>query len=183
MKRTLVAILMCAVMALTMLAGCTKPVDERIAQMAQQSLDAQAQQNERLVQQNHQVIEASKELVSKDADARREMANIQHGLQADQREVGKQRDVLERERRQIADQRFRDQAVSGAITTIGLLLVAALPLGVAIYMLRAVRHTEASDTVLTEVLVDELLAEQPRLLPRQATMPIGEARKRFGPNA
>ena len=79
--------------------------------------------------------------------------------------------------RQIAEQRFRDQAVSAAITTIGLLLVAALPLTVAIYLLRAVRGTETSDTVLTEVLVDELLAEKPRLLPRPETMQIDAARK------
>ena len=161
------------------LTACSKTPDERIAQMAQQSLDTQARQNERLVQQNQQVIEASKELVAKDAQARQEMANLQHDFQADQHEVGKQRDVLEQERRQIAEQRFRDQAVSGAITTVGLLLVAALPLAVAIYMLRAVRHTEASDATLTEVLVDELLADKPRLLPRPAPMQIDADKNLF----
>ena len=34
-------------------------------------------------------METSKELVAKDAEARREMANLQHDLQADQREMGR----------------------------------------------------------------------------------------------
>jgi len=154
------------------LAGCSRSPDERIAQIAQQSLDAQARQNDRLVQQNQQVIEASKELVAKDAEARSEMANLQHDLQLDQREVGKQRDDLERDRRQIAQERYREQLISGALTTVGLMLVASLPLALAIYMLRAVHSTEASDAVLTEVLIDELLSDRPRLLNRSSALPL-----------
>jgi hypothetical protein len=51
-------------------AGCSKPPDERVVEMAKQSLETQARQNDRLVEQNKQVIEASKELVAADAKAR-----------------------------------------------------------------------------------------------------------------
>jgi hypothetical protein len=172
MKRLLTGIPIVTVLLAVLPIGCGKSNDERLERMAQQSLDAQARQNDRLVQQNNQVIEASKELVAADAQARTEMTELQHDLQADQREVGRQRDGLELERRQIAGERYREQLVSAAITTIGVLLVAGLPLLLGMYMLRAVHQPEASDTVLTEVLVAEILAEQPRLLGRSATVPL-----------
>jgi hypothetical protein len=164
-------------LAIGLLAGCSKSPDERIAEIAQQSLDAQSRQNDRLVQQNQQVIEASKELVAADAQARTEMAELQHDLQADQREVGRQRDGLEQERRQIAQERNREQLVSAAITTIGLLLLGALPIVLGIYMLRAVHKPHAADPVLTEVLIDELLADRPRLLDRPTPLPLKGPRR------
>jgi hypothetical protein len=144
--------------------GCSKPPDERVVEMAKQSLETQARQNDRLVEQNKQVIEASKELVAADAKARGEMADLQHDLQTDQHELGRQRDGLEEERRKIAQDRYREPLISSAIMAIGLLAVGGLPLLVCIYLLRAVHNNEASDAALTEVLIEEFLAEKPRLL-------------------
>jgi TolA-binding protein len=172
MKKLLLTSIPIVLILLAGMTGCSKSPDERIERMAQQSLDAQARQNDRLVQQNQQVIEASKELVAADAQARTKMTELQHDLQADQREVGRQRDGLEQERRQIAAERYREQLVSSAITTIGILIVAGLPLLLGIYMLRAVQYAEASDPVLTEVLIDEMLADRPRLLARTSMTPL-----------
>ena len=183
MKRRLVSRLICILFGLAWLAGCRPSPDERIAQLTQQSLDTQARQNDRLVQQNQLVIEASKELVAKDAEARAEMVDLQHDLQLDQREVGRQRDTLEQERRQLAGERYQEQLVSSAITTVGLLLIAALPLVVALYMLRAVHATESSDAVLAEVLVDEILTDQPRLLARPVPPSLESPRPTSSPPA
>ena len=173
MKETVIRIpvhrRMIPVLLIGLTTGCSQPPDARIAEMAKQSLETQARQNDRLAEQHKQVVEASKELVAADAKARSEMADLQHDLQADQHELGRQRDGLEEERRQIAAARYRELLISSAITTIGLLLVGGLPLLVCIYLLRAVHKSEASDAVLAEVLIDEILAEEPRMLPLSAS--------------
>jgi hypothetical protein len=51
---------------------------------------------------------------------------LQKELRADAAEVGKQRDTLEAERQQIAEQRQRDPLVAAAIMDTGLVLVCCL---------------------------------------------------------
>jgi hypothetical protein len=96
------------------------------------------------------------------------MTELQHDMQTDQREIGRQRDSLEQERRQIAAERSREHLVSTTVLTIGTLLVAGLPLLVGIYLLRAVQQPETSDGRLAEVLFEELQAEKPPLLTQSA---------------
>ena len=93
------------------------------------------------------------------------VADRQHDRQADQHALGRERDGWAEDRRKIAADRYREPLISAAITTIGLLLVGGLPLLACIYLLRAVHKSEACDAILAEVLIDEILAEKPRLLP------------------
>ncbi len=167
---TIVTVILVAVV----LAGCTKPPDAQLVEMAREHAARQAEQNRQMAELQKDITEGSRRLVEADAEARSELVALQHDLQTDQHDIGRQRDLLEQERKEIAGQRFRDQAIIATISAIGLLLVCGLPLVLCVYVLRAVRTSEAPDAVLTEMLVDELTAEQPRLLGYQRTLPHEE---------
>ncbi len=159
-------------LAVILVVGCSKPPDERLVEMAREHTARQAEQNRQMVELQKEVAEGSRRLVEADAEARSELVLLQHDLQADQHEIGRQRDLLEQERKQIARQRYRDQAIAAVLSTIGLLLVCGLPLLLCVYVLRAVRTSETPDAVLTEMLVDELTAERPRLAVGREAWPL-----------
>jgi hypothetical protein len=103
------------------LAGCGD--DGRVVQVAREAADRQAEQNRQIAHQNHQIAETTHELVAADADSRRELVALQQGLQTQQAQVARQRDVLEGERREIARKQFWDSALGPAIEslTVGLI--------------------------------------------------------------
>lgn len=147
--------------------GC-KPSDERLIELSQQSLARQAEQNDALARQSELVAEASKELVQADAQARKEIiaaqSQLQSGLQAERSSLDRQHEALEGERKSLAAQRQRDPIVAAAILQVGILLACLLPLAVCIYLLRATKDSQPVGE-LCELLVDELTASEPMLLP------------------
>lgn len=61
---------------LTAFAGCSGPPDERLSEMAQQTMAEQSRQNQRMADQSeaivaesHQIAEAAKDLVQRDAES------------------------------------------------------------------------------------------------------------------
>ena len=161
--------------------GCSSPPDAQLVEMARDHAARQTELNRQTIELQKEITEGSRRLVEADAAARSEMVALQHDLQADQQEIGRQRDLLEQERKEIARQRFRDQAVAITFSTIGLLLICGLPLLLCIYVLRAVRTSEAPDAALTEVLINELTADQPRLLTPRRRLPPREEPASPGP--
>lgn len=145
--------------------GCRESSDDRLVEMAQEHVARQAEQNRQMAELHKQLTEGSRQLVEADARAREELVVLQHDLRADQAEIGHQRDQLEAERRRIAEQRHRDPLIAAAIMQTGLVLACLLPLIVAVYVLWAVGRSRQSDDAVTELLVEELVADQPRLLP------------------
>ena len=102
---------------------------------------------------------------------------MQDNLRSDQATVGEQRDRLEGERREIAQQRVRDPIVAASIMQVGLVVACLLPLMLAGYLVYAMKNTTSQDdAAVTEFLVTELAAEQPLLLgpPGQALLPKTE---------
>jgi hypothetical protein len=150
--------------------GCSDPPDERIIEMAREQAARQAEQSRLMAKMQNEIMQGSRQLVEADAESRREMILLQRDLQTDQHEIGRQRDLLEGERQQIARQRYRDQTVAAAFTVFGLLLACALPLLLCVYVLRAVQSSGTSDAALTELLVREFTADEPRLLARPGRM-------------
>ena len=76
---------------------------------------------------------------------------------------------MEQERRQIAAERARAPVVAEAVKFVGGLIVCSLPLVVVIYLLRSIRSSSSdADAAMVEVLVEELVAERPRLLSTRA---------------
>ena len=114
------------------------------------------------------------QLVEGDAKARREMAamhrDLQTGLQSERKNIDRQHDELEKERRQIAAQRHRDPIFAQAIIQVGGYLAAVVPLALAFVLLRSLQH-EDPDAVVGELLLQEFTSERPLLIDRQWTAP------------
>ena len=59
-----------------LLLGCVDSRDQRLAEMAQETMKEQTRQNERTAMQSEQVARASRELVAADAKAREHPAQL-----------------------------------------------------------------------------------------------------------
>jgi type II secretory pathway component PulJ len=139
---------------LTLLGGCTS--DDRVVAVAREAADRQAQQNAHMA-----------ETVRAETEAHQEMARLQRDLQAHQAEMGRQRDVLEAERREIAKQRQRESLLVPMMEDFGLLLALVLLLGFCWSLLIGLRREgePKHTTVANELLLQELILEQPEALP------------------
>ena len=155
---------------IVLVSGCQSN-DERLADLAKQHASQQAEQARQFAKMHEEVITASHQLVEADSRARSELTSMQRELRADQAQVGKQRDSLEAERRQIAEQRQWDSVVGDAMIAVGTLLACLLPLLAIIYLLRAARHEEQTDQALIEVLVREATSEHPMFMPPSRAFP------------
>jgi hypothetical protein len=153
--------------------------DQRLADFARNSVDQQARQNQAMARQSQAVVEesaklaqAAQQLVESDAKSRAELIAAQERLttQLDQQRaaVDSGRDHLETERKQIAQQRHRDPILAASIQTVGLILAALLPLVICIFVLKQMSRSEPDDGAVAELLVSELTAERPLLLPAPA---------------
>jgi hypothetical protein len=155
------------------LSGCSP--DERLHKMAQQSLDRQAEQNQVIADQSKQVTETTDSLVDADAQARREFAELQRETQAaisaERQSIDRQREELEKERRAVELDRRRAPVVAAAVTQVGVIIACLAPLALAAYLLYVLRHSSAEDEVVTQLLIEEVMADQPRLLLGRADVP------------
>ena len=154
--------------------GCAPDYrDQRLADFAQRSTAEQAQQNTRIANQaeavvveSQQLVVAAKELVTRDAEARRELisahAKLNEQLQADQQQ-------LEQDRRDIAQQRHRDPIIAAVLQSTGILLACLLPLLVALLVIRQMQHQEPDHAAVAELLVHELINDRPLFLPASST--------------
>ena len=159
--------------------GCSPPPDERdqrLADLAERMTEQQARQNENMAEQSKAVVEesgkvadAARELVEKDAEARREMivASKEHNqdINAERASVDRQKEDLEQERREIAAARNRDPIVAESIKVIGLVLACLAPMLLAAYVLYTLRRTAGDDSaVVGELLVQEIASGRSELL-------------------
>jgi len=170
----------CVVMFLALLilgvSGCGKAPDERLADFAQQSMAEQRKQNDRIadqsqavVEESHQLALAAKVLVEHDAEARRELIAAQQELTSQlngqQSAIHTGHQQLEHDRREIAEQRHRDPIIAAVIQDFGLFIACMLPLVVAVFVIRQMQSQEPDHAAVAELLVLELTADEPRLLP------------------
>jgi hypothetical protein len=154
-----------AVCALPMLATGCQSESDRVAEVAREAAQRQAEQSKQMVQLQNQVAEGSRRLVEAEAQARSEMTALQRDLQQSQAEVGRQRDQLEAERRQIAADRYWDAILVNAIPAAAGLIACLLPLVLCWLLLRRPTQDHETDQALAEFLVQELASDYPILLP------------------
>ena len=147
---------------MTTLIGCDE--DKRLVELANESTQRQAEQNQEMSRLNREVAESHQRLLEADAQSRQELVELQHDLQAEQSEVGRQRDELEIDRQELAEAREREPIIASAISTAGMLMACLMPLVLAWYLL-AGRHDGDPDEALGELLTLDLVAEEPLLLP------------------
>ena len=165
-----------ALLMLGVVGGCGSSPDERLADFAEQTMTEQIKQNDRMadqsqavVEESHQLAETAKEMVARDAEARRELIAAQQELTSQLNEqqsaihTGHQQ--LEQDRREIAEQRHRDPIIAAVIQDFGLFIACLLPLVVAVFVIRQMQSQEPDHAAVAELLVLELTSEEPRLLP------------------
>jgi hypothetical protein len=152
-----------------LLAGCEE--DERAIRIAEEAAERQAEQNQEMARLNREVAEGTKRLVEADAQNRGELVAMQRELQDEQTEIGRQRDPLETERRELATIRTRESLLVPVISHIGLLMLCCLPLLLAWYVLHGMRDGADDDAAMGELLVHDFVSDQPVLLPPSITRP------------
>jgi hypothetical protein len=135
--------------------GCHDP-DHRLADLASQATHDQAEQNKRVAEGTKAIAEGSKGLVEADAEARRELIELQHLLRQDQAEVGRHRDVLEAERKAINGQRRTESQIASGLVILGVVLACLSPLILAGFCLLGLWR-EPSREEEGEVLLDALV--------------------------
>jgi DNA-binding protein H-NS len=154
-------------LTLILIAGCQPPpTDERLARMAEQSVEQQANQNTEMARLNREVAEGTNRLVEADSQARQELLAAQRDLQRHQEQVGMQRDALESERKVWAGQRRTESVLAPIVSTLGMTLLALLPLVLCWRLLHGLGRTDEHQ--IGDLLIQEIVSPEPTLLPPPA---------------
>jgi len=163
--------LLIAWLMMTLLVGCEKD-DKRLADLALAAAERQARQSEQMTKAHANLTEGARHLVESAGHSQESLVTVQHGLEQQQAEIGRQRDLLERDRQVIAAQRRTDPIVAGAIGQAALLIVCVLPLVLCWFILRCPTATD-TDALVTQILIEEITADRPRLLPGPSASAAG----------
>ncbi len=133
--------------------------DQRLAEFAQKSVSEQAQQNARM-----------SEVMKRDAEFRQELISTHQSLtkQLHQQQtiIDGHRDRLDNDRRELAQQRYRDPIIAAALQNSAIMMACLLPLLVALMGIWQMQHQEPDHAAIAELLVAELTSERPLFLPR-----------------
>ena len=166
------------VIALIAATGCSD--SERVAEVATEAAQQQAKQNAEMAQLNREVAAGTKRLVAADAEARKDLTKMHHDVQAEQAKVSQQRDRLETERQEIAAQRRIESMWGPILKSCSVAALCVVTIGFCWYLLFGLRQHDNTDDVLNELLVAELVAESPAILPmassaiERAASPVDE---------
>jgi hypothetical protein len=159
--------LLIPILVVLLLTGCGDD-SSRVADVAHQALESQAEQNKELARLSGEVVESSQELVEHDAQARTEILAAQRDLQVQQSDVSRQRDDLEYQRQRIAALRTSESLLAPILLTLGTAFLCLLPIGVAAYALYLSRSSVPEMADVGQILIEELVSETPKLLPPPA---------------
>lgn len=145
--------------------------------VAREAADRQAQQNTTMAELNKEVADGAKGLVAADAQARMDIVGVHHDLQEERARLDAGWSALETERQQLSQERRSESLLAAAGPVIGGGLMVVLVLGLCWWMLVSATCHERVDARLNDVLMAEVLADEPvlllsdRLEPRQE--PLG----------
>jgi hypothetical protein len=163
MRSNVISGLLSAACLLLLAAGCESD-DQRLVDLAIDADQRQADQNRQIAHQNHELAEAANRLIAADAESRKELVALERDLQAERSAIGRERDELEGERRQIAAERHWDSVAGEAVSGGALLIGAILPLALCWFVLRGLWQ-DTEDDGLGEVLAEELTSDSPAFMP------------------
>jgi len=137
------------ILLIVLAAGCSSS-DDRLIKHVAESNRQQAEQNVEMAKVHREVAEGTSRLVEAVAESRKEMVAMESDLQ-------EQRTQLDEERRSIANERHRESLLAPIVSSVGLMLVAALPLVLCWYLLHGLR---TPDEDVSELLIQNLVSEQ-----------------------
>lgn len=154
---------------LTSITGCgggssDPPRPDRENAVLRDSLARQAELNKAILQQNREVIEASRKLVEADAQSRKEFIVLQQAIQQERSALVHQQDLIDAERKQLAQERHRDPILAAAITNAALLVAVAVTLAFCWFLLKRLGMDSDTET-MRDLLVTEVISGRPFLLP------------------
>ena len=172
--------LLLLIVGLATMIGCDE--NERLADMAQDATQRQAEQNQAMIRLNREVAQSNQRVIEADAQARQEVLQVQRDLiardtegrqelnalqQAVHTTVSQERSSLDRqheklddERRDIAQDRRWDSVLGPAIAGFGVILACLAPVVLAIYLLRSIHNETPSDAELAELLLQEIASDK-----------------------
>jgi len=166
MKNFLVVLVL---VMLGILSGCRE--DQRLIQMAQQSVETQRQQNEMIARQSQSVVvesaklaDTAKALVEQEAQARAEIL-------AAQRELQTQATVIDDERRELMNLRVREPLIAESLKILGGTLLCCLPLALIGLILWPKKDVAEAEAQLNQLLIGEITAGPKSLLLSGPNMP------------
>jgi uncharacterized protein involved in type VI secretion and phage assembly len=145
-----------AALLIVAMAGCSSS-DERLARIAMESTERQAEQNREMSQLNREVAEGTKRISEAITESRQEILAMEADLQV-------QRTRLEEERRSLANERYRESLLAPILDNLGVLLVVCLPLVICCLLLFNLRKQSDDDAAVCDLLIEEITANQPQLL-------------------
>ena len=160
---TLTRILPLILITVLMTSGCRDDEAAHVAHVAEEALRSQAEQNQKLIRLNEQIVVTSQQLVEQDAAARNEILKAQRDIQTQQSDLNTQRDSLEAERRTISAQRRTESVLAPILLYLGTALLCLLPVAVACYALQLARYDVPDLGMLNQILIEDLVADAPRL--------------------
>ena len=140
-----------------MIAGCDSS-DERLAGFAERSTAEQARQNQATSEMARETADNQRRMVESVEKSRQDLVGLHKDLEH-------QRTTIDQERRDLADERYRESLLAPVLTSIGLLLVTALPLVLCWYLLHTLKNSPTDEAAVTQLLVQDLVADRPILLP------------------
>lgn len=157
---TLLTLLILPATVLLSASGCD---DERVAKIATEAADRQAEQNTTMAKLQQEVAAGSKSLVEESAAARQDLLSAHHELYDERTALNDGWNDLEAQRQEI-DRNRRGGALLLDIgkALVGLLVVFSV-LGFCRQVLRGSGEPDAGDVELQELLVDQLVASHPKL--------------------
>jgi hypothetical protein len=172
--RLLSSTLWLLVLALLMSAGCHSREDQRDAGLHaanQAALQAQKQQNQLVAAQSQALAENSRQITAAAEAVLAREHEIREQLNQQQAQVDNGRNELEKERQVLALQRHRDPLIAAAVQSVGLWFACTTPLLIGVYVLRLMLVQQPEHAALADLLVSELVSDQPKLLPAAAFGP------------
>lgn len=181
MKHTIVTSLL-PLLVLSLFFGCDEDEYRKLAEMAERHNLSQEEQRRLMVELQKEVANGSNDLVTADANAREAWVALHREVQQERTEIGQQRDRLEEDRKALAAQRQHDSLIAATMLTCSSVVVCTLPLVLCWYLLSRPQST-GDDTEIAEVFLNDVVASQPLLLPRQGPSSRNQIQKLDSPDA
>ena len=151
-----IKIVLFTILTLTIL-GCGSSDEQQLRHWQQGQVD----QLNRQAQENSAAAQA---LVAADARAREELIALERDLQTERSENAIQRDLLEDERKTLANERQRAPLIAATVHSAGIVLLCALPLVLCWLLLKNLRNDIDTDD-LEDLLILDLTQQSDFLLP------------------
>ena len=166
MKQTWIAGVL--ILACLMIEGC-ETESERLGNLAERTIEMQSQQNATIAKTTTEMVEFNRE------------------IQAERKELTQGHKQLENDRRDLHRQRRTELAWAESFQFLAITIAASMPLFLCAYLVWASARGTSDSELINEVLMQELVAKQPRLIagpnrPAIELLSPSEAQERLGNN-